>query len=73
MKNNKESIAAIIREELDDIELQITYGVKHQQLNEILTQAGYVLTLGGFRIALARSRAMKAKQAVKLKGKRHAA
>lgn len=73
MKNNKESIAAIIREELDDIELQITYGVKHQQLNEILTQAGYVLTLGGFRIALARARAMKAKQVVESKGKRNAA
>ncbi len=73
MKNNKESIAAILREELDDIELQITYGVKHQQLNEILTQAGHVLTLGGFRIALARARAMKAKQAVKSKGKPNAA
>lgn len=72
MTNNKESIAAIIREELDDIELQITYGVKHQQLNEILTQAGYVLTLGGFRTALAKARAMKKKQVVKSKGKRNA-
>lgn len=72
MRNNKESIAALIREELEDIELQITYGVKHQQLNEILTQAGYVLTLGGFRIALARARAMKAKQ-VKSKSNPNAA
>lgn len=61
MNKKKQSIAAIVRENLDDIEEQIMYGVPHEQLNAILKEAGYELTLGGFRIALARARSMKKK------------
>ncbi len=37
-------------------------GVPHEQINERLKEAGYVLTFGGFRIALARARLLKKKQ-----------
>ncbi len=62
MNKKKTSIAAIVRENLDGIEEQIMYGVPHEQLNAMLKEAGYELTLGGFRISLARARLLKKKQ-----------
>ncbi len=62
MNKKKTSIAAIVRENLNAIEEQIIYGVPYEQLNAIIKKAGYELTLGGFRISLARARLLKKKQ-----------